>query len=140
MTFRTVLQIAGCHTLIASRILSTFMGFISIHVMVVLKLLGVSFPDSLFGLAFFVIPLVRPWRWLTFLFSLFIYAVPANLWAIYEMTRFEFAHFRLHPVSVPYKLPAPKTKAVNRSRPYWMTFFLRMQLGFVQLRQWIAQR
>lgn len=141
VTFRTILQISGCHTLLAWRMLSSIWGFLFINTLVVLKLTGKLEVSGMFALASTIRPYMISHRWLFFLVSLALYSLPLNLWAIYEMTRFEFMQFRLYPVKVtpkPYYRPMSYDEVIET--PWWFRFLRRQEQGFRQLKAWVFQK
>ena len=94
VTFRTLLQISGCHTVIAARMLSAFSGFVMIHTLVVLKLTGHLRVEGMLALVLAIKPFMLQYRWLLFLVGLVIYSLPINLWAMVELFRFEFMQYK----------------------------------------------
>ncbi len=141
VTFRTILQISGCHTVLAWRMLSSIWGFLFINTLVVLRLMGKVEADGMIDLAFTIRPYMVSHRWLFFLVSLAIYSLPMNLWAIFEMTRFEFMQFRLYPVAASPKFryhPTSLEKAIET--PWWLRFLRRQEQGFHQLKAWVIQK
>ena len=138
VTFRTLLQISGCHTVIAARMLSAFSGFVMIHTLVVLKLTGHLRVEGMLALVLAIKPFMLQYRWLLFLVGLVIYSLPINLWAMVELFRFEFMQFRLRAIAVPPKFRYhPPYREVSEERSSVLMLFQRQQQGFSQLKKWL---
>ena len=141
MTFRTAIQISTCHFLMNLRSTSAYVSFLFCHALMILKLLGVSYPQDPIMLMFFVKQFVMAHRfWFVGLYVC-IFALPSNLVALMVLTRYQFGNYRVYPV---YHAPVvrhfdmmPVRIHHNRVQSRFVIYFIRLQRGWDELLLWL---
>jgi hypothetical protein len=141
MSFRVAIQISTCHFLMNARSTSAYMTFLFCFSLMVMKLLGVGYPQQPLALIFFVKQFVFAHKlWFAGVYAL-IFALPSNLVALMVLTRYQFRNYRVYPVYhnpiVGHLSATPARKKNNRVQPRIVIYFMRLQSGWDELLLWL---
>ncbi len=143
MSLRVAMQISGIHFMMNSRISGACMFFLIVHGMVVVKLLGVEFPDGALQLWMYVRFFIHDHHWWFIALYLIIFSFPANLGALIVLTRYQFGSYRVYPVyhkPIVQRIPMLLRDSNSWSRSRLLTYCLRMQRGVDELWAWLTDR
>jgi hypothetical protein len=142
----TLMQISTRHFSMAVRIASTCFFFLSMYALVILKLLGATFPSNPIIVFFKVKLFLLKHKLLLFIAYFVLFALPGNLTALWVLMSYQFNDYKIFPVYSEPVLPRRQMQLgnsgllaydVKKRQPRILTFFVNLEKGCSELYAWL---